>query len=143
MLCDREVLQRRGLRANRARRPGHSEKRLGPCRDGGAGYQERRGTCADATCSEAKAPQPWTVEEVRAFLESARTEHDPMYAAYVLILVLGLRKGEVLGLTWSDITSMPTRSRSRTSSNGLVASCSIARPRPRLLRPSCRFPIYA
>jgi integrase len=47
--------------------------------------------------------QPWTVEEVRAFLESARSEHDPMYAAYVLILVLGLRKGEVLGLTWSDI----------------------------------------
>jgi len=47
--------------------------------------------------------QPWTVEEVRAFLESARTEHDPMYAAYVLILVLGLRKGEVLGLTWTDI----------------------------------------
>jgi integrase len=47
--------------------------------------------------------QPWTVEEVRAFLESARTEHDPMYAADVLILVLGLRKGDVLGLTWSDL----------------------------------------
>jgi integrase len=47
--------------------------------------------------------QPWTVEEVRVFLESARTEHDPMYAAYVLILVLGLRKGEVLGLTWPDV----------------------------------------
>ena len=26
-----------------------------------------------------------------------------MYAAYVLVLVLGLRKGEVLGLTWTDI----------------------------------------
>jgi integrase len=76
--------------------------------------------------------QPRTVEEVRAFLESARTEHDPMYAAYALILVLGLRKGEVLGLTWSDIKfDAPTRPRSRISSDGSVASCCIARPRPR------------
>lgn len=46
---------------------------------------------------------PWSVEEVRRFLESARRDHDPLYAAYVLILVLGLRKGEVLGLTWDDV----------------------------------------
>jgi integrase len=42
----------------------------------------------------------WTVDEARQFLESARRDHEPLYAAYVLILVLGLRKGEVLGLTW-------------------------------------------
>jgi integrase len=36
-------------------------------------------------------------------LESARRSGDPLYAAYVLILVLGLRKGEVLGLAWSDV----------------------------------------
>ena len=42
----------------------------------------------------------WTVDEARRFLESARRDQDPFYAAYVLILVLGLRKGEVLGLTW-------------------------------------------
>jgi integrase len=47
--------------------------------------------------------QAWTSEEARVFLESARTDEDPMYAAYVLILVLGLRKGEVLGLTWDDV----------------------------------------
>ncbi len=28
---------------------------------------------------------------------------DPLYAAYVLILVLGLRKGEVVGLPWSAV----------------------------------------
>jgi integrase len=47
--------------------------------------------------------KPWSVDEVRQFLESARTDGDPLYAAYVLILVLGLRRGEVLGLRWKDI----------------------------------------
>jgi integrase len=45
----------------------------------------------------------WSVEEARRFLESARQENDPLYAAYVLTLVLGLRKGEVLGLSWPDV----------------------------------------
>jgi integrase len=45
----------------------------------------------------------WSVEEARAFLEMARRDHDPLYAAYVLILVLGLRRGEALGLTWRDV----------------------------------------
>lgn len=46
---------------------------------------------------------PWTSEEARRFLESARDADDPMYAAYVLVVVLGLRKGEVLGLRWDAI----------------------------------------
>lgn len=45
----------------------------------------------------------WSGEEARLFLESARADNDPLYPAYVLILVLGLRKGEVLGMTWDDI----------------------------------------
>ena len=40
---------------------------------------------------------PWSSEEARRFLESARADDDPLYAAYVLVLVLGMRKGEVLG----------------------------------------------
>ncbi|SEG92173.1 Site-specific recombinase XerD [Thermomonospora echinospora] len=47
--------------------------------------------------------KPWTVDEARKFLESARKRRDPMYAAYVLILALGLRRGEVLGLRWADV----------------------------------------
>jgi integrase len=47
--------------------------------------------------------KPWTAEEARQFLESARRDHDPLYAAYVLVLVLGLRKGEVIGLPWSGV----------------------------------------
>ncbi len=47
--------------------------------------------------------QSWSSEEARRFLESARDDHDPLYAAYALVLVLGLRKGEVLGLLWDDL----------------------------------------
>jgi hypothetical protein len=47
--------------------------------------------------------KPWTVEEARRFLESAKRDQDPLYAAYVLILVMGLRKGEVVGLPWSAV----------------------------------------
>ncbi|WP_443053273.1 site-specific integrase [Streptomyces sp. IBSBF 3010] len=46
---------------------------------------------------------PWSVEEARQFLEAARTVCDPLYPAYVLILVLGFRRGEVLGLTWENV----------------------------------------
>jgi integrase len=46
---------------------------------------------------------PWTSEEARRFLESARADSDPLYAAYVLVLVLGLRRGEVLGLAWEAV----------------------------------------
>jgi integrase len=45
----------------------------------------------------------WTSDEARRFLESAKDDEDPFYAAYVLILVLGLRRGEVLGLVWDDV----------------------------------------
>ncbi|NDL60979.1 site-specific integrase [Phytoactinopolyspora mesophila] len=40
----------------------------------------------------------WTSEQARQFLESARSDCDPFYAAYVLVLVMAMRKGEVLGL---------------------------------------------
>ena len=45
----------------------------------------------------------WTTEQARTFLESAKVSADALYAAYVLVLVLGLRRGEVLGLVWDDL----------------------------------------
>lgn len=45
----------------------------------------------------------WTSGEARRFLEYARVEDQRFYTAYVLLLVLGLRKGEILGLTWEQI----------------------------------------
>ena len=53
--------------------------------------------------SRSRKAKPWTVEEARRFLESAKSDSDPLYAAYVLILVLGLRRGEVLGLPWTEV----------------------------------------
>lgn len=44
---------------------------------------------------------PWTLDETLAFLEEAR--RDPLYAAFVLAIAMGLRRGEVLGLRWSDV----------------------------------------
>jgi integrase len=44
---------------------------------------------------------PWTAAEGRAFLGAARD--DPLYPAFVLLLLYGLRRGEVLGLRWKDI----------------------------------------
>jgi hypothetical protein len=35
----------------------------------------------------------WSSEEARRFLESARADADTLYAAHVLILVLGAEKG--------------------------------------------------
>lgn len=45
----------------------------------------------------------WSVDEARQFLEHVRTIDDPLYAVYVLILLLGLRRGEVLGLAWDCV----------------------------------------
>lgn len=50
-----------------------------------------------------KRARPWTVDEARQFLASARADRDPLYTAFVLLLILGLRRGEVLGLAWEDV----------------------------------------
>ncbi|MER7395463.1 site-specific integrase [Streptomyces sp. NPDC000151] len=44
---------------------------------------------------------PWSLDETLRFLEEARS--DPLYAAFVLAIAMGLRRGEVLGLRWSDV----------------------------------------
>lgn len=45
----------------------------------------------------------WTAEQARHFLASARDDADPHYVGYVLLLCLGLRRGELLGLHWADV----------------------------------------
>jgi integrase len=50
-----------------------------------------------------KTPRIWSLEEAQRFLESSQRNADPLHAAYVLSLVLGLRRGETLGLAWEDV----------------------------------------
>lgn len=45
--------------------------------------------------------RPWSADEARRFLDSAC--NDPLYPAFVLLLVYGLRRGEVLGFRWEDV----------------------------------------
>jgi integrase len=49
------------------------------------------------------APQvhPWSADEARTFLAAAAD--DPLYPAFLLLLLYGLRRGEVLGLRWVDV----------------------------------------
>lgn len=80
----------------------------------------------------------WTVDEARRFLRSAHDDDDPLFAGYVLMLVLGLRRGELLGLAWEDVDlqrgevriawqlqrigGQLTRRRTKTSSSDAVLS---------------------
>ena len=45
--------------------------------------------------------RPWSADEALAFLRAARP--DPLYPAFVLLLLYGMRRGEVLGLRWQDV----------------------------------------
>ncbi|MBC3843584.1 site-specific integrase [Streptacidiphilus sp. 4-A2] len=45
--------------------------------------------------------KPWNLDDTLIFLEGSR--RDPLHAAFVLAITLGMRRGEILGLHWSDI----------------------------------------
>jgi len=45
--------------------------------------------------------RPWSVDEAVTFLDVARGH--PLHAAFVLVLTLGLRRGEVLGIAWDHV----------------------------------------
>ncbi|MFE4536704.1 tyrosine recombinase XerC [Streptomyces scopuliridis] len=47
--------------------------------------------------------KPWSVAEAGHFLADGVARDDHLFAAWVLVLCLGLRRGEVLGLTWKSI----------------------------------------
>ncbi|MFJ2014715.1 tyrosine-type recombinase/integrase [Streptomyces globisporus] len=44
---------------------------------------------------------PWSLDETLIFLAAARK--DPLYAAFVLAITMGLRRGELVGLRWTDL----------------------------------------
>jgi integrase len=60
-------------------------------------------TLAKAPAAEKVRIQPFTPAEALKFLEVLRASGDEHEALYVTTLGLGLRRGEVLGLRWSDV----------------------------------------
>jgi integrase len=44
---------------------------------------------------------PWSAEETARFLEAA--QGDRLYAAFVLMATVGMRRGETLGVRWDDL----------------------------------------
>ncbi|MFJ2070690.1 tyrosine-type recombinase/integrase [Streptomyces sp. NBC_01420] len=44
---------------------------------------------------------PWSLNETLTFLAASRK--DPLYAAFVLAITMGLRRGELVGLRWTDL----------------------------------------
>ena len=47
---------------------------------------------------------PWlTIDQARQLLETSEANNDPLFVAWLLMLCCGLRRGEVLGLKWTDV----------------------------------------
>ena len=46
---------------------------------------------------------PWSGEQAGAFIQYAENKQDPLAPIWRLLLVTGLRRGEVVGLRWSDV----------------------------------------
>ena len=59
----------------------------------------------DAGAPQRKAPVVWSRVEVQKFLEASKNH--PLYALFLVAITTGLRKGEILALTWSavDVTA--------------------------------------
>ena len=55
----------------------------------------------ELTAAETREADPWVADEAIRFLKVARDE--PLYPAYVLAILNGLRLGEILGLRWCDV----------------------------------------
>ena len=52
---------------------------------------------------QARQVQTWDAETLRRFLGECRAANDPLYPLWVFLATTGLRRGEALGLHWTDV----------------------------------------
>jgi integrase len=57
------------------------------------------------TAKQAASPEihPWQAEQLRAFLAWSQAHDDADYAAWLLLSMTGMRRGEALALQWRDV----------------------------------------
>ncbi|KUJ37313.1 integrase [Streptomyces albus subsp. albus] len=58
-------------------------------------------TLVEPPSVETRDLSPWSLDDTLTFLTAAR--RDPLYAAFVLAIALGFRRGEIVGLRWQDV----------------------------------------
>ncbi|MEU7160618.1 tyrosine-type recombinase/integrase [Streptomyces chrestomyceticus] len=58
-------------------------------------------TLVEPPSPESRDLTPWSLDETLTFLSASR--RDPLYAAFVLAIALGFRRGEIVGLRWADV----------------------------------------
>ena len=88
-----------------------------------------------------KEMRTWTREQLRAFLESVRDER--LYSLWHTIAFTGMRRGEALGLRWSDVDLENARlsvRRALIPTNRDVVVVSRRRPKVAAWSPSTRSP---
>ncbi|MFP1627355.1 tyrosine-type recombinase/integrase [Streptomyces sp. 5K101] len=69
-------------------------------------------TMVEPPSVDARDLSPWSLDETLDFLTAARK--DPLYAAFVLAIALGFRRGEVVGLRWENLDLEEREIRVRT-----------------------------
>lgn len=59
--------------------------------------------CVEKVQHITKSIQWLSVEQAQQLLKTSMDQHDPLFIAWLLMLCCGLRRGEILGLRWTDI----------------------------------------
>lgn len=86
---------------------------------------------ADPPQSRQKADgvHAWDAESVHAFLDASRAEDDRQFPLWALMATTGMRRGEVLGLRWSDVDLERGRARVMQTVVQIGSIVSISEPK--------------
>ncbi len=82
---------------------------------------------ADPPKSRPPEMKTWRRDELRRFLTSV--EDDRLYAAWLLVATTGLRRGELLGLRWSDVDFEASRAAIRQTLSSVGGKVTFSTPK--------------